>query len=128
MFCVKVRVESVWDSKQVIISFSNIHSCLNTPYLLHCKIQCTFYCHRVVKIIAPLFVYIGPPPLGSTLPQRTKLSDGVGCKFRFCDFHRENVVFVLKKYVKWRFLGAVNSSGLSSHKSYSLNWKGIDQK
>ena len=30
-----------------------------------CKIQCTFYCHRVDKIITPLFVYVGPPPLGS---------------------------------------------------------------
>ena len=30
-----------------------------------CKIQCTFYCHRVVKIIAPHYVYVGPPPLGS---------------------------------------------------------------
>ena len=31
------------------------------------------------KIIAPLFVYVGPQPLGSKLPQRTQLSDGVGC-------------------------------------------------
>ena len=30
-----------------------------------CKIQCTFDCHRVGKIIAPLFLYVGPPPLGS---------------------------------------------------------------
>ena len=44
-----------------------------------CKIQCTFYCHRVVKIIAPLFVYVRPQPLGSKWPQRTQLSDGVGC-------------------------------------------------
>ena len=42
-----------------------------------CKIQCTFYCHRVVKIIAPLFVYVGPQPIGSKLPKRTQL--GVGC-------------------------------------------------
>ena len=34
-------------------------------YRRPCKIQCTFYCHRVVKNIAPLFVYVGPPPLGS---------------------------------------------------------------
>ena len=44
-----------------------------------CKIQCTFYCHCVEKIIAPLFVYVGPRPLGSKLLQRTQLSDGVGC-------------------------------------------------
>ena len=30
-----------------------------------CKRQFIFYCHRVVKIIAPIFVYVGPPPLGS---------------------------------------------------------------
>ena len=30
-----------------------------------CKIQCTFYCHRIDKIISPLFVYVGHPPLGS---------------------------------------------------------------
>ena len=44
-----------------------------------CKLQCTFYCHRVVKNIALLFVYVGPPPLGSKWPQQTQLSDGVGC-------------------------------------------------
>ena len=33
-----------------------------------------------------------------------------------------------KKVGKTAFLGAVNSSELSSHESYSLNWKGIDQK
>ena len=44
-----------------------------------CKIQCTFYCRRVVKIIAPIFVYVGPPPLGSKWPQRNQLSNGVGC-------------------------------------------------
>ena len=43
------------------------------------KIQCTFYCHRIAKNIAPLSVYVGPPPLGSKWLQRTKLSDGVVC-------------------------------------------------
>ena len=30
-----------------------------------CKIHCTFYCHRLVKIYVPLFVCVGPKPLGS---------------------------------------------------------------
>ena len=30
-----------------------------------CMIQCTFDCHRVDNIFAPLFVYVGPLPLGS---------------------------------------------------------------
>ena len=34
-------------------------------YMRPCKIQCTFYCHRVEKIILPLFVYDGHPLLGS---------------------------------------------------------------
>ena len=29
-----------------------------------CKIQCTFNCHCVDNIIAPLFVYIGPGKVG----------------------------------------------------------------
>ena len=95
--------------------------------LLSFSLLCTFYCHRVVKIIAPLLVYVGPQPLGSKGPQQTQLSCGEGCKFLLCDYHWENVVFVLKKQVKWPFLGAVNSSGLTSHKNYSLNWNGIDQ-
>ena len=52
---------------------------LKKVYMRPCKIQCTFYCHRVAKNIAPLFVYIGPPPLGSKWPQPTQLSNGVGC-------------------------------------------------
>ena len=87
-----------------------------------------FYCHSVVKIIAPLFVYVGPQPIGSKLPQPTQLSDGVGCQIWFSAFHLENVGFVPKKQVKWPFLGAVNSSRLSSHAYYSQNYKGIDQK
>ena len=43
------------------------------------KIQCTLYSHHIDTIIAPLFVYVWPPPLGSKLPHRTQLSDGVGC-------------------------------------------------
>ena len=38
-----------------------------------------FDCLRIEQIIAPLFVYVGPPPIGSKLLQRTQLSDGVGC-------------------------------------------------
>ena len=63
-----------------------------------CKIQCTFYCHRVEKIISPLFVYVG--------------------KCGVCP----------EKVGKMAFFSAVNSSGLSSHAYYSLNWKGIEQK
>ena len=29
-----------------------------------CKIQCTFNCHCVDNIIAPLFVYVGPGKVG----------------------------------------------------------------
>ena len=49
--------------------------CLHTR---PCKIQCTFDCHRVGKTIAPFFVYVWPPPLGSKWPQQTQLLDGVG--------------------------------------------------
>ena len=39
-----------------------LHSQSKTIRKRSCKIQCTFYCHRIVKMIAPLF---GPQPLGS---------------------------------------------------------------
>ena len=60
-------------------------------------IQCIFDCHSVDKIIAPLFINVGPPPLGSQKPQRRQLSDGVGFYFWFSAFHVENVAFVLIK-------------------------------
>ena len=37
---------------------------LNMEYMRPCKIQCTFDCHHVDKIIAHLFVDYTPPPLG----------------------------------------------------------------
>ena len=70
-----------------------------------CKIQCTFYCHRVVKIIAPFYVYVGPPPLGSKWPQRTKLSDGVGCQFCFFSFSQRKWGVCPKKVGKMAFIG-----------------------
>ena len=61
VFLLKVSFEKIWG------------------YRRPCKIQCTFYCHSIDKIIAPLFVYVGPPTLVSKWLQRTQLSDGVGC-------------------------------------------------
>ena len=71
-------MSTVEDRKQIIVKFISIYIyrellALYLPLISRglivskrpCKIQCTFYCHRVAKIIAPLFVYVGPPPLGS---------------------------------------------------------------
>ena len=63
-----------------------------------CKIQCTFYCQHVErKKYFTSFCLCWTPTLRLKITARTKLSDGVGCKFWFCDFHQENVVFVLEK-------------------------------
>ena len=63
--------EEVVASLQALLRLEvNIHSTQDSlgPDIVitrPCKIQCTFYCHRFDKIISPLFVYGGPPPLGS---------------------------------------------------------------
>ena len=64
------------------------------------------------KIIAPLFVTIGPPPLGSKWTEQTQLSDSLGCLFLFSVFHLVNVLFVQTKLEN----GLFGCSGLSSNK------------
>ena len=54
----------------------SIFGVLNSNLALRpCKIQCIFYCHRVVKSIAQLFVYVGPQPFSSKRPQQTQLNN-----------------------------------------------------
>ena len=45
-------------------------------FLKHCKIKCIFYCHRIVRIIAPLFCKCCTQTLWLVM---TQLSNGVDC-------------------------------------------------
>ena len=64
----------------------------------------TFDCYHIGKIIAPLFVYLRPQPLGLKLPQRSQLSDGVGCKIYFFAFSLSHGGVCHKKVGKIAFL------------------------
>ena len=55
----------------------------NIRGLARYSVHCTFYCHRVVKIMAPVLACVGPNPLAQNYRNGPS-------------FHREKVVFVLK--------------------------------
>ena len=107
---VQVSVQNVPCTVEYIFIFG----CMTSPRS-PCKIQCTFYCHCVVKIIPHLFVNVGPQPLGSKRPQRTQLSDGVGCYFCFFWFSSRKFSEYPEKVDIMPFFGAVNSSALRLH-------------
>ena len=91
-----------------------------------CKIQCTFDCHHVGKIMAPLYVYVGP-----TFRLKMTATDQA---FWLCRLLVRCFCFSLikcgvspKKVSKMVFFVPVKSSRQSLH-SYYYNLKCIDQK